>query len=136
MVCANDHLHIKDARDLFSKCLDPPDDEVINDAIDYLVQVQACQRRLSAPEMIMFGFGNRQSDPGETISPTDLGSLLSTLAMGVDEARVVLEGGRLGLLHEMLAFMAILKHKPSPIVHFFGDAAKKPKDPGPILPRG
>lgn len=117
MVCAHDKLSIDDPRKLFAKCLDPPTSEVVDNAIDFLVEIDACQKVKS-----VFDFMNRGA--AEKISPTDYGTLLSSLSMSVAEARIVLEGGKLGLLHEILAFMAIYNHRPSPIVHIFGDAEK------------
>jgi len=117
MVCADDKLNIEDPRQLFQKCLDPPDSVTVDDAIDYLVEIDACQRVRND-----FAFLNR--DAREKIVPTDYGTLVSSLSMSVAEARIVLEGGRVGLLHETLALMAIYNHRPSPIVHHFSQTAK------------
>lgn len=112
MVCADDKLNIDDPRQLFQKCLDPPDGIVVDDAIDYLVEIDACQK-------VKNEFAYLNPGAPERILPTDYGSLVSSLSMNVSEARIVLEGARLGLLHETLALMAIYNHRPSPIVHHF-----------------
>jgi hypothetical protein len=47
--------------------------------------------------------------------------MIAAMPLNVSEARVAMEGARLGLLHETLVLMAISNYKPAPISHMFGD---------------
>lgn len=105
ILCAESHQ--PDPVKFFSTCLDPPPPEVVQDALEYLEEIGAC-----AP-----------SGHGNTCEPSEYGKLIAALPVSVAEARIILEGARLGLLHEIVALVAIYLHKPSPIVHHFGDAA-------------
>ena len=58
--------------------------------------------------------------PDRSVFPTQYGEILAALPLNVSDAKVVLAGGQLGLLHETLALRAIYNHKPSPISHKFG----------------
>jgi peptide subunit release factor 1 (eRF1) len=112
MVCAHDKLSIDDPRKLFAKCLDPPTSEVVDNAIDFLVEIDACQKVKS-----VFDFMNRGA--AEKISPTDYGTLLSSLSMSVAEARIVLEGGKLGLLRNSCFYGNLQSQTISNRSHFW-----------------
>eukprot|EP00529_Nitzschia_sp_RCC80_P005200 CAMPEP_0113447584 /NCGR_PEP_ID=MMETSP0014_2-20120614/4315_1 /TAXON_ID=2857 /ORGANISM="Nitzschia sp." /LENGTH=1015 /DNA_ID=CAMNT_0000338747 /DNA_START=26 /DNA_END=3073 /DNA_ORIENTATION=+ /assembly_acc=CAM_ASM_000159 len=113
VVTADDRATVDDPRQFFASCMDAPDVEVVEDAVEYLVGIDACRESLNF-------YGRSTSE----ISPTHFGTLLSAMAMSVEDAKVVLQGGQLGLLYETLAFIAIIQQKPSPIVHVFGDQEK------------
>jgi energy-coupling factor transporter ATP-binding protein EcfA2 len=97
IACSSNQLN---PRDFFPQCLDPPEDEVVVAALEYLQEIGAYNGR----------------------STTQYGSLLAAMPMNVMEARIVMEGARLGLLHETVALMALYSSKPSPIAHFFGNS--------------
>lgn len=115
MVCAGDSLGLKEPRKIFQDCLDPPDANVLDDAVQYLVEIGACHQSQDTSL-----FQTRRSAPTRKLAPTDYGSLVSDLPLTVMDAQVVLEGGRIGLFHETLAMMVVLNHRPAPIVHHFG----------------
>ena len=110
MVCADEKLKVGDPRKVFQQCLDAPDEDAVDDAIDYLIEIGACHEARTGLD--------------EKLVPTDYGNLMAALPMSVTEARTVLEGGRLGLLHETLALMAIYNHRPAPVVHHFSETYK------------
>jgi len=111
IVCADKKLRVEDPRGFFDECLDPPESNVIDDSIAYLIEIGACRE--------VFKRNARLSTI--KVLPTEYGSMMSALPMSVTDAEVVLEGGRIGLLHETLAMMAIINHRPAPIIHHFGD---------------
>jgi len=117
MVCAdNEKLRLGDPRDFFIESLDPPPEDTLEDAIQYLIQTGACRQTEQTP------FFQRQSGArfSKKLVPTEYGAMISAMPMSIMDAQVVLEGGRLGMLHETLAMMAVMNHRPAPIVHHFG----------------
>eukprot|EP00977_Amphora_coffeiformis_P009883 scaffold2290_cov170-Amphora_coffeaeformis.AAC.3 len=105
ILCADSH-HPNLVK-FFANCLDPPPNKVVKDALLYLEEIGACTKSTSS----------------KRLEPTIYGRLMASVPLSVAEARIILEGARLGLIHETIALMAIYLHKPSPIVHHFGDAA-------------
>ena len=57
----------------------------------------------------------------EVPEPTSAGKLMVALSFPVEDAYMILTGGRLALMHEVLAVRAIATHKPMPIIHHFGE---------------
>lgn len=115
MICADGRLGLDDPRKFFNECLDPPAVDALEDAIQYLIDMGACHEINEAPF-----FHSRRSAATRKIVPSDYGAMISALPMSVTDAQVVVEGGRNGLLHETLAMMAIMNHRPAPITHHFG----------------
>ena len=105
ILCADSH-HPNLVK-FFANCLDPPPKRVVEDALLFLEEIGACAK----------------SSSSKRLEPTIYGNLMASLPVSVGEARIILEGARLGLIHEIIAITAIYLHKPSPIVHHFGDAA-------------
>lgn len=106
ILCADSH-HPNPIK-FFANCLDPPPRKVIQDALVYLEEIGACKHLTSS----------------KRLESTIYGKLMASIPVSVDEARIILEGARLGFLHEIVALMAIYLHKPSPIVHHFGNTIK------------
>jgi HrpA-like RNA helicase len=92
---------------LLGTCMDMPEEEVVEDAVDYLKKIGACKAE--------FVRGRMQ------LQPTTYGMLVAALPLDVKDSTIVLAGASLGLLHETMALRAICNHKPSPIVHYFGE---------------
>lgn len=99
---------------LLRRCLDPPPIEAIESAVQYLKDIGAIQIQ---------NMGQRKTK----IVPTEYGRLLAALPFGVNDCRVIVSAGQLGLLHEALALMVISSHKPTPIVHHFADPERNEK---------
>jgi HrpA-like RNA helicase len=119
MVCADGRLGLDDPRTFFKECLDPPETYALEDAIRYLVDMGACHE-IEQEDPFFRSRHYSAAPPVKKVVPSDYGAMISALPMSVTDAQVVLEGGRIGLLHESLALMAILNHRPAPITHHFG----------------
>lgn len=92
-----------DARTLLlDACMDKPDPLVVDDAIEYLKKMEAITQTKNK------------------LIPSKYGTLLAALPLDVRDSTTVLAGAQMGLLYEALALRAIVNHKPSPIVHYFG----------------
>jgi hypothetical protein len=96
-----------DPAKLLQSCLDPPSNDVVQGSLRYLESIGACVK-------------NKKNK----YVPSKLGELLATLPFMVEDSHTIVRGGQLGLFHETLALRAIFTHKPSPIVHHFGDNDK------------
>jgi HrpA-like RNA helicase len=92
---------------LLGTCMDMPEEEVVEAAIGYLKKIGACEAE--------FVRGRMQ------LQPTTYGMLMAALPLDVKDSKILLAGASLGLLYETLALRAICNHKPSPIVHYFGE---------------
>jgi hypothetical protein len=92
-----------DPAKVLNTCLDPPPPDVMDGAFEYLETIGACIK------------GKKR------YAPTDLGELLASLPFLVSDSHTIIRGGQLGVLHEALVLRAIASHKPSPIVHQFGE---------------
>lgn len=116
MICTK--VNLGDPLEFFRQCLDPPTDEVLKDGIDWLVYMGACRQTIEHAKL----FSSRHTEVSPQIVPTRYGAMISAMPMSVADAQLVLEGGRNGLLHETLALVIIMNHRPAPITHHFGSA--------------
>lgn len=107
---------IRSPTELLQQCLDAPPPSVVHEALQYLKSIGAC------------------CEGKKRILPTKSGELMAMLPFQVDDSRVILSGGRLGLMHETLALRAIRSHKPAPIAHQFGDNAKNEANAARFFP--
>mmetsp|Transcript_32986 Transcript_32986/g.47776 ORF Transcript_32986/g.47776 Transcript_32986/m.47776 type:complete len:1023 (-) Transcript_32986:2013-5081(-) len=113
---------LADPSALLGRCLDPPPVEAIESAVRYLKNIGAIEIQ---------SMGQRRSK----IVPTDYGRLLAALPFGVNDCRIIVSAGQLGLLHEALALMVISSHKPTPIVHHFADPERNEKELQAFYPK-
>lgn len=120
IVTANEKVQMNDPRELMKECLDPPSDDVLDDAIQYLQEIGACIETRDG----FFSTPSKLFRNNVQIKPTKYGSIMAALPMNVKESRIVLEGARIGMLHETLALMALYNHRPFPIVHHFSESEK------------
>jgi HrpA-like RNA helicase len=104
-----------DPTSFLQQCLDPPPHHVTSQAMDYLVQILACVETTSGVNAI----SRRQRQPQRMWAPTRYGELLASLPFQVQESTILIKGGQLGILHEVLTMQAIRSHKPAPIAHHF-----------------
>jgi ATP-dependent helicase HrpA len=104
MLCARSYQ--ADPFEMLASCLDPPHFVVAKDALTYLQEI---------------GAATLSEVKWNQLEPSKYGRLLASTSLGVEESRVLLEGARLGLLHETMALLAIHLKKPTPIVHYFGE---------------
>mmetsp|Transcript_20991 Transcript_20991/g.31838 ORF Transcript_20991/g.31838 Transcript_20991/m.31838 type:complete len:1102 (+) Transcript_20991:182-3487(+) len=122
LVCSKSDLVVSNPRSILQECLDPPDPQIVERAIEFLQGAGAVQSNTN-----IFDANTRRNLErlnGNKVLPTQYGEILSALPLSVSDAKIVLAGGQLGLLHETIALRAIYNHKPSPIIHKFGDSDK------------
>ncbi|KAL7550788.1 LOW QUALITY PROTEIN: hypothetical protein ACHAWF_013999 [Thalassiosira exigua] len=103
-------LHNKvmsDPQALLRKCIDPPSPRNVTDAIQYLKEIKAIREVIVSRK--------------RKLVLTDHGELMSALPFAVEEAGVIIYGGKAGYLHEALALVAIETARPQPIVSAFGN---------------
>ncbi|KAI6674620.1 hypothetical protein NL676_002526 [Syzygium grande] len=89
---------------LLQKALDPPDPDVVQDALDLLVHMGALQT----------------SQRGR-LEPTFYGRLLASLSLSFEASMLVIKFGEVGLLHEGILLGVLMDKQSLPIIHFFGE---------------
>jgi Domain of unknown function (DUF2431)/Helicase conserved C-terminal domain/Zinc finger C-x8-C-x5-C-x3-H type (and similar) len=110
-----------DPTSFLRQCLDPPPDEVTSQAMDYLVQIRACVEIDGGANASSHRHLHQKQQKKQQClwTPTRYGELLATLPFQVQESTILIKGGQLGILHEVLTMQAIRSHKPAPIAHQF-----------------
>ncbi|KAA8549161.1 hypothetical protein F0562_000845 [Nyssa sinensis] len=95
---------INDPKVLLQKALDPPDLEVVEDALSLLVHIQALER----------------TSPRGRYEPTLYGRLLASFSLSFDASVLVLKFGDIGMLREGILFGILMDTQPLPILRPFG----------------
>ncbi|KQK03657.1 hypothetical protein BRADI_2g09177v3 [Brachypodium distachyon] len=108
MVCCAESRAMNDPNVLLQKVLDPPNSDVIQDALDSLVQIQALVKPTS---------------PRGRYEPTFYGCLLNSLPLSFDASVLTLKFGEVGALHEGILLSIMLDIQPLPILQPFGHQA-------------
>jgi HrpA-like RNA helicase len=90
---------------VLQKVLDPPNSDVIQDALDSLVQIHALVKPTS---------------PRGRYEPTFYGCLLNSLPLSFDASVLALKFGEVGFLHEGILIGIMLDIQPLPILQPFG----------------
>ena len=93
---------------MLQKVLDPPNLDVIQDALDSLVQIHALVKPTS---------------PRGRYEPTFYGCLLNSLPLSFDASVLALKFAEIGFLHEGILIGIMLDIQPLPILQPFGDQA-------------
>ncbi|TQE00359.1 hypothetical protein C1H46_014086 [Malus baccata] len=104
-ICCAESKAINDPKGLLQKALDPPYPEVIEDALDLLVQIKALEKT--------FQRGRYE--------PTFYGRLLASFSLSFDASLLVLKFGDIGMLREGILLGILMDTQPLPIVRPFGD---------------
>lgn len=89
---------------LLQKALDPPEPDVIEDALHLLVQMNALEKVSS-----------------RRYEPTYYGRLLSSFSLGFDACVIIVKFGIVGMLHEGILLGILRDMQPLPILHPFGE---------------
>jgi HrpA-like RNA helicase len=97
---------MQDPQRVLAKSMDPPPTKTVAKAIEYLKDIGACEEDVSSRH--------------RRLVPTDHGRLIAALPFTVEEACVVINGGKKGYLHEALLITAIKSIRPQPIVTSIG----------------
>ncbi|PIA44388.1 hypothetical protein AQUCO_01700172v1 [Aquilegia coerulea] len=103
MYCAESKA-INDPKVLLQKALDPPDPEVVDDALSLLVRTQALEK----------------PNTRGRYEPTFYGRLLASLSLSFDASFLILKFGEVGLLREGIVIGVLMDQQPLPILHPFG----------------
>lgn len=86
------------------KALDPPDPEVVQDALDLLIQIHAMEK----------------IPPRARNEPSFYGRLLSSFTLSFDASILILKFGDIGMLREGIILGILMDMQPLPILHPFG----------------
>eukprot|EP00897_Mesotaenium_endlicherianum_P005314 jgi/Mesen1/4810/ME000243S03990 len=110
ILAAADSKVISDAATLLARCMDPPEERTIFDALEYLTAIKAV------------------SEPGPKrrgkLAATYYGRLLASMPLSMEASLLVVAGGHRGLLREASILAAIVGITPFPIVTPFGQKAE------------
>ncbi|KAK7268844.1 hypothetical protein RIF29_21553 [Crotalaria pallida] len=102
MCCATSEA-INDPKVLLQKALDPPNPQVVEDALNFLVQMSAL----------------KETHPGGRYEPTFYGQLLASFSLSLLASVLVLKFGESGMLREGILLGVILDMQPLPINNLF-----------------
>ncbi|KAJ1402353.1 Zinc finger, CCCH-type [Sesbania bispinosa] len=104
-LCCAGSKAINDPRVLLQKALDPPDPQVVEDALSLLVQMHALEK----------------TPPRGRYEPTFYGRLLASFSLSFDASVLVLKFGGIGMLREGILLGIMMDTQPLPIIHPFGE---------------
>uniref|UniRef100_A0A2P2J473 RNA helicase n=2 Tax=Rhizophora mucronata TaxID=61149 RepID=A0A2P2J473_RHIMU len=104
-ICCAESRAINDPMALCRKALDPPDPEVVGDALNLLVDMNALVK----------------SSVRGRYEPTFYGRLLASFPLSFDASVLVLKFGDIGLLREGILLGVLIDAQPLPILHPFGE---------------
>lgn len=89
---------------LLAKAMDPPDPDVIDDALSMLLSIKALRK-----------------SPRGRYEPTFYGRLLASFPLSFDASILVVKFGEMGMLREGILLGVLMDTQPLPINHPFGD---------------
>ncbi|PRQ26379.1 putative RNA helicase transcription factor C3H family [Rosa chinensis] len=104
-ICCSDSKAINDPKALLQKALDPPPSDVVEDALNLLIHMQALER----------------TPPRGRYEPTFYGQLLASFSLSFDASVLVLKFGDVGMLREGILLGILMDTQPLPILRPFGD---------------
>lgn len=90
---------------LLQKALDPPDPQVVEDALNLLDQMCALEK----------------TPPRGRYEPTFYGRLLASFSLSFDASVLVLKFGDIGMIREGILLGIMMDTQPLPIIHPFGE---------------
>ncbi|XP_010518482.1 PREDICTED: DExH-box ATP-dependent RNA helicase DExH8-like [Camelina sativa] len=103
-ICCTESRAINDANALLAKAMDPPEPDVIDDALSMLLSI-------------------RKSHRGR-YEPTFYGRLLASFPLSFDASILVVKFGEMGMLREGILLGVLMDTQPLPISHPFGDDSR------------
>ncbi|KAL5561461.1 hypothetical protein UlMin_031208 [Ulmus minor] len=103
-ICCAESKLINDPKVLLQRSLDPPNPEVIEDALNLLVQMHVMEKT-----------------PRNRYEPTFYGRLLASFPLSFDASVLILKFGDIGMLREGILLGVVMDTQPLPIVRPFGD---------------
>ena len=90
---------------LLQKALDPPDPEVVEDALNLLVHMHALEK----------------TSLRGRYEPTFYGRLLASFSLAFDASVLIIKFGVIGMLREGILLGILMDTQPQPILHPFGE---------------
>lgn len=90
---------------LLQRTLDPPDPNVVEDALNLLVHMRTLEK----------------TSPRGRYEPTFYGRLLASFALSFDASVLILKFGDIGMLREGILLGVLMDTQPLPIIRPFGD---------------
>ncbi|KAL5996141.1 hypothetical protein ACLOJK_026214 [Asimina triloba] len=105
-ICCAESRAINDPKALMQKALDPPDPEIVEDALSLLVHIHALEKPASQRGRY---------------EPTFYGRLLASLSLSFDASVIILKFGEIGMLREGILIGVLADQLPLPILHPFGE---------------
>lgn len=103
-LCCAESKAINDPKVLLRKALDPPEPEVVEDALSLLVHIHAVQK----------------VPPRNRYEPTFYGRLLASFSLSFDASMLVVKFGAIGMLREGIVLGIMMDMQPQPILRPFG----------------
>ncbi|XP_021775397.1 DExH-box ATP-dependent RNA helicase DExH8-like [Chenopodium quinoa] len=103
-ICCAESKLINDPKALSQKALDPPDLEIIEDALNLLVHIKALHK----------------AHPRGRYEPTFYGRLLASFSLSFDASVLILRLGGAGMLREGILLGILMDLQPQPIIRPFG----------------
>ncbi|PON65915.1 Zinc finger CCCH domain-containing protein [Parasponia andersonii] len=104
-ICCAESKAISDPNVLLQKTLDPPDPEVVEDALSMLVHMHTLEK----------------THPRGRYEPTFYGRLLASFSLSFDASVLILKFGDIGMLREGILLGVLMDTQPLPILRPFGD---------------
>ncbi|KAI8574747.1 hypothetical protein RHMOL_Rhmol01G0378000 [Rhododendron molle] len=104
LICCAESKPINDPKVLLQKALDPPDPEVVEDALSLLVHIHALEKTSSRGRY----------------EPTFYGRLLSNFSLSFESSMLILKFGGMGMLREGILLGVLMDTQPLPILRPFG----------------
>ncbi|KMT06053.1 hypothetical protein BVRB_7g163800 [Beta vulgaris subsp. vulgaris] len=104
LICCAESKFINDPKALSQKALDPPDLDIIGDALNLLVSIKAIHK----------------AHPRGRYEPTFYGRLLASFSLSFDASVLILKFGAAGMLREGILLGIMMDMQPQPIMRPFG----------------
>ncbi|KAL3827824.1 hypothetical protein ACJIZ3_016626 [Penstemon smallii] len=104
LICCAESKAINEPKALLQKAMDPPDPDVVDDALDLLVHMSALKKS---------SFRGRHE-------PTFYGQLLASFSLSFDASVLILKFGDIGMLREGILLGILMDLQPLPILRPFG----------------
>ncbi|CAA0832022.1 Zinc finger CCCH domain-containing protein 31 [Striga hermonthica] len=104
LICCAESKAINEPKALLQKAMDPPDPDVVEDALDLLVQMRTLEK------------GSSRS----RYEPTFYGRLLASFSLSFDASVLILKFGDIGMIREGILFGILMDLQPLPILRLFG----------------
>eukprot|EP00887_Chlorella_sp_A99_P007864 scaffold20.g7864.t1 len=118
LLCAEGQL-AANPQQLLGRAMNPPDPQVVSDALAYLVEIRAAANPPGSTRLLS---GPTPPAAAASLQPTPLGRMLGELPVSLEASQLLANGGKLGLLQPAAVLAALLSVSPLPISQPFASA--------------